>query len=210
MVYTIPPQQVSFCQRRQAASDRANEAPRSLLRGILRNSPKPLPSLPTPPKQSLRLRRPGAKATEGSPRLHPRSKLRGIRRRRIKLRSVRLRAPERGGDRHGGFGAFGRENTRRSSRIQPPIRRRRRGNYHSGDCDGQYQVNFRHAGGPEPNVTLRPIAKPGVQLGIQHRLGLNQINKISDYLRLLQKNPEELARLAKDLLIGVTSFFPDP
>ena len=42
------------------------------------------PSLPTPPKQSLRLRRPGAKATEGSPHLHPRSKLRGIRRRRIK------------------------------------------------------------------------------------------------------------------------------
>ena len=40
------------------------------LRGILRNSPKPLPSF--------------AKATEGSLRLHPRSKLRGIRRRRIK------------------------------------------------------------------------------------------------------------------------------
>ena len=74
-----------------------NEAPRSSLlrlrshfgyegrklRGILQNSPKPLPSF--------------AKATEGSPRLHPRSsllrrssrfgyegrKLRGIRRRRI-------------------------------------------------------------------------------------------------------------------------------
>jgi hypothetical protein len=48
-----------------------DEAPRSKLRGSLRNSPKPLPSF--------------AKATEGSPRLHPRSKLRGIRRRRIKL-----------------------------------------------------------------------------------------------------------------------------
>ena len=46
-----------------------DEAPRSKLRGILRNSPKPLPSF--------------AKATEGSPRLHPRSKLRGIQRRRI-------------------------------------------------------------------------------------------------------------------------------
>ena len=46
-----------------------NEAPRSKLRGILRNSPKPLPSF--------------AKASEGSLRLHPRSKLRGIRRRRI-------------------------------------------------------------------------------------------------------------------------------
>ena len=39
-----------------------NEAPRSKLRGILRNSPKPLPSF--------------AKATEGSPRLHAHSKLR--------------------------------------------------------------------------------------------------------------------------------------
>ena len=61
-----------------------DEAPRSKLRGILRNSQKPLPSF--------------ANATERSPRLHPRSgllrrssrfgcegwKLRGIRRRRIK------------------------------------------------------------------------------------------------------------------------------
>ena len=60
-----------------------NEAPRSSLlrrssrfgcegrklRGILRNFQKPLPSF--------------AKAMEGSPRLHPRSTLRGIRRRRI-------------------------------------------------------------------------------------------------------------------------------
>jgi hypothetical protein len=61
----------------------ANEAPRSSLlrrsshfgyeglklRGILRNSSNPLPSF--------------AEATEGSPRLIPHSKLRGIRRRRI-------------------------------------------------------------------------------------------------------------------------------
>ena len=66
-----------------------NEAPRSKLRGILRNSPKPLPSF--------------AKASEGSPRLHPRSsllrrsshfgyegrKLRGMRRRRISRSSSR-------------------------------------------------------------------------------------------------------------------------
>ena len=62
-------------------ANQINEAPRSKLRGILRNSPsllrrssfgyegrKPLPSF--------------AIAMEGSPRLHPRSKLRGIRRRR--------------------------------------------------------------------------------------------------------------------------------
>ena len=71
-----------------------NEAPRSSLlrrssrfgcegwklRGILRNSPtrrpEPLGGVPKPLPSF-------AKATEGSPRLHPRSKLRGIRRRRI-------------------------------------------------------------------------------------------------------------------------------
>jgi len=73
---------------------RPNEAPRSSLlrrssrfgcegwklRGILRNSPtrrpEPLGGVPKPLPSF-------AKATEGSPRLHPRSKLRGIRRRRI-------------------------------------------------------------------------------------------------------------------------------
>ena len=40
------------------------------LRGIFAKFSEALPpSLPTPPKQSLRLRRPGAEATEGSPRL---------------------------------------------------------------------------------------------------------------------------------------------
>jgi hypothetical protein len=44
-----------------------------------------VPSLPTPPKQSLRLRRPGAKATEGyPPRIHPRVYTRGFLRRRVK------------------------------------------------------------------------------------------------------------------------------
>ncbi len=57
-------------------TDACNKAPRSKLRGILRNSPKPLPSF--------------AKATEGSPRLHPRSKLRGIRRRRINSHNIVL------------------------------------------------------------------------------------------------------------------------
>ena len=62
---------ISPCHTRGSPEDSlCDEAPRSKLLGILRNSPKPLPSF--------------AKATEGSPRLHPRSKLRGIRRRRIK------------------------------------------------------------------------------------------------------------------------------
>lgn len=52
--------------------------------------------------------------------------------------------------------------------------------------------------------------KTTVQRRVQRRMGLNRINNISDYLRLLQKNPEEVAQLAKDLLLGVTSFFRDP
>jgi two-component system CheB/CheR fusion protein len=44
---------------------------------------------------------------------------------------------------------------------------------------------------------------------IQRRMGLNQITDISDYGRLLREKPDELARLSKDMLIGVTSFFRD-
>jgi two-component system, chemotaxis family, CheB/CheR fusion protein len=45
---------------------------------------------------------------------------------------------------------------------------------------------------------------------IQRRMGLNQITDISDYGRLLREKPDEMARLSKDMLIGVTSFFRDP
>lgn len=45
---------------------------------------------------------------------------------------------------------------------------------------------------------------------IERRMGLNQINDIVDYYRLLCEQPSELAKLAKDMLIGVTSFFRDP
>src|SRR4029077_8622039 len=45
---------------------------------------------------------------------------------------------------------------------------------------------------------------------IQRRMGLKQIGSISDYLRFLRENPEELEKLSRDMLIGVTSFFRDP
>ncbi|HXV49040.1 MAG TPA: CheR family methyltransferase, partial [Candidatus Binatia bacterium] len=44
---------------------------------------------------------------------------------------------------------------------------------------------------------------------IQRRMGLNQIDDISDYYRFLAEHPDELAKLSKDMLIGVTSFFRD-
>lgn len=45
---------------------------------------------------------------------------------------------------------------------------------------------------------------------IQRRMGLNGINDIADYYRFLSEHPDEVAKLSKDMLIGVTSFFRDP
>ncbi|NTU53678.1 MAG: PAS domain S-box protein [Chlorobiaceae bacterium] len=45
---------------------------------------------------------------------------------------------------------------------------------------------------------------------IERRMGIHQIEKITDYVRFLQQNPHELELLFKELLIGVTSFFRDP
>ena len=45
---------------------------------------------------------------------------------------------------------------------------------------------------------------------IERRLAVHQINKVSDYVLYLRKNPMETKLLFKDLVIGVTSFFRDP
>jgi two-component system, chemotaxis family, CheB/CheR fusion protein len=45
---------------------------------------------------------------------------------------------------------------------------------------------------------------------IDRRMGIHQIEKIENYIRFLQENPQELQVLFKELLIGVTSFFRDP
>jgi len=45
---------------------------------------------------------------------------------------------------------------------------------------------------------------------IERRMGLNRLDGLGAYLELLRRSPEELRRLAKDLLITVTSFFRDP
>jgi Chemotaxis response regulator containing a CheY-like receiver domain and a methylesterase domain len=44
---------------------------------------------------------------------------------------------------------------------------------------------------------------------IERRKGVHQIDKIQDYVRLLQEAPQEIDILFKELLIGVTSFFRD-
>ncbi|MBA4741466.1 MAG: PAS domain-containing protein [Azoarcus sp.] len=45
---------------------------------------------------------------------------------------------------------------------------------------------------------------------IERRMGIHQIRRIADYVRLLRENPQELDLLFREFLIGVTSFFRDP
>ncbi len=45
---------------------------------------------------------------------------------------------------------------------------------------------------------------------IERRMGLHQITQLGIYVRYLRENPQELALLFKELLIGVTNFFRDP
>jgi len=52
--------------------------------------------------------------------------------------------------------------------------------------------------------------KPMVYRRIERRMGLHQIDKIANYVRFLQENPQEVELLFRELLIGVTSFFRDP
>ncbi|MDD5330379.1 MAG: chemotaxis protein CheB [Sulfuricella sp.] len=49
-----------------------------------------------------------------------------------------------------------------------------------------------------------------IQRRIKRRMVLHQLERIDDYVRLLQKQPPELDALFQDILINVTSFFRDP
>ena len=45
---------------------------------------------------------------------------------------------------------------------------------------------------------------------IERRMGIHQLARITDYVRYLRENPQEVDLLFKELLIGVTCFFRDP
>jgi len=57
---------------------------------------------------------------------------------------------------------------------------------------------------------FRPHRKPMILRRIQRRMGLARIDSMTEYLNLLQHQPEEVTSLYKDLLISVTAFFRDP
>jgi two-component system, chemotaxis family, CheB/CheR fusion protein len=58
-------------------------------------------------------------------------------------------------------------------------------------------------------IDFRPYRRPTLWRRIQRRMGLNRMTDISEYVRFLRETPDEVARLSKDMLIGVTSFFRD-
>lgn len=45
---------------------------------------------------------------------------------------------------------------------------------------------------------------------VERRMGIHQVERIGDYVLYLKENPAELDLLAKEIMIGVTSFFRDP
>lgn len=59
------------------------------------------------------------------------------------------------------------------------------------------------------NSDFRCYKQPMVFRRIQRRMGLRQVHSLGDYVQLLRNDPGELARLSRDMLIGVSSFFRD-
>lgn len=62
----------------------------------------------------------------------------------------------------------------------------------------------------ETKSDFRCYKRTTIRRRIERRMGVNRIQDISAYYSFLRDNPAELAQLAKDMLIGVTSFFRDP
>src|SRR5262249_1688822 len=48
-----------------------------------------------------------------------------------------------------------------------------------------------------------------IERRVERRMALHKIERLEDYNKLLEANPDELHNLYKDMLIGVTSFFRD-
>jgi two-component system CheB/CheR fusion protein len=57
---------------------------------------------------------------------------------------------------------------------------------------------------------FRGYKRSTIMRRIARRMGINQVTGLSDYLRLLRQDSEELNKLSKEMLIGVTGFFRDP
>lgn len=61
----------------------------------------------------------------------------------------------------------------------------------------------------ESTINFSQYKASTVARRIERRLGINQLNGLSEYHRLLLESPKEIQILSKELLIGVTRFFRD-
>ena len=57
---------------------------------------------------------------------------------------------------------------------------------------------------------FRHYRKKMLMRRVERRMGLGHIDELADYVEHLRENPDEVAALYKDLLIGVTAFFREP
>ncbi|MDW7709657.1 MAG: chemotaxis protein CheB [Deferrisomatales bacterium] len=55
-----------------------------------------------------------------------------------------------------------------------------------------------------------PYKRSTISRRVERRMGIHQLRTIARYADFLHDNPQELALLSRELLIGVTSFFRDP
>src|SRR3972149_3032043 len=62
----------------------------------------------------------------------------------------------------------------------------------------------------ERGMDFRDYKRTSLKRRIQKRLEVNNLNTYAEYMKLLDSNPEEYARLFDTLLINVTEFFRDP
>src|SRR5262245_50259523 len=73
------------------------------------------------------------------------------------------------------------------------------------DVDGKLIVLMRTAFGND----LTYYKPATVDRRIERRMALHKIERLADYIKFVQSNPQELRLLYKDMLISVTSFFRD-
>ncbi len=59
-------------------------------------------------------------------------------------------------------------------------------------------------------VDFSEYKSPTIQRRVARRMALHKIERLGDYVALLQRNKNEVTALYQDLLINVTSFFRDP
>ena len=62
----------------------------------------------------------------------------------------------------------------------------------------------------QTDYDFRDYKRGTIERRIQRRMGLGQFRELSDYVVYLNQTPEEVHRLFRDLLIGVTRFFREP